>query len=45
MGEKSPLLPIKVKDWISRCKEVTQPHYSDVHKVHLKVKTKLQSQL
>ncbi|XP_065664287.1 glutathione S-transferase theta-3 [Hydra vulgaris] len=45
LGEKSPALTDKVKDWMNRCIKTTEPHYSDVHKIHLKLKNKLISQL
>ena len=40
LGNQAPQITQKVKDWIERCKEATEPHYTDVHKILYKVKAK-----
>ena len=38
MGDDAPEIRPKIKQWIEECKNVTEPHFSDVNKVVLKVK-------
>jgi len=40
MGKNAPEITPAVKDWMERCKQRTDPHYTDINKVVLKVKEK-----
>jgi len=36
MGEHMPPVSTKVQEWLNRCQGVTEPYFSDVHKVNNK---------
>ena len=40
MGDKMPKIPSSILDWKERCIDKTNPHYTDIHRIVLKVKDK-----
>ena len=41
MGENGPEIRPKIKQWMEECKNVTEPHFSDIHQVVLQFKAKV----
>lgn len=41
MGVNAPKITPAVLQWMERCKNETDPHFTDIHKVVLKVKEKV----